>query len=327
MRKSLICLALSLIMVLGTIGMASAYTAGTYEATTTGHNAPITLAVTVNDSAIEKIDVTVENETIGVGKVALETMTQRIVDSQSLAVDTLSGATVTSDAAKAAAAAALAQATGATAAEAKLADGTYTAEAYGFEMAVSNKLIVTIEGGKITKIEAQNAEDNGGNGNEEGNEEDNAAAENKLKAVSEAFEQTYDEKTRKVYEAIVALGFSAYGWIAEIADTYAIYAVWSDEKGDYVYTRFDVAWNGEEVTVSNPTEVKPAFVAKDAPAPEGNGGNEEAETLRSENESLRSENESLRAKLNESVEKPVGNEPGNEAPKGNQFLAAVHKRQ
>ena len=191
----------------------------------------------------------------------------------------------------------------------------------------TGEVVITIEGGKITKIEAQNAEDNGDNGNEEGNEENNAAAENKLKAVSEAFEQTYDEKTRKVYEAIVALGFSAYGWIAEIADTYAIYAVWSDEKGDYVYTRFDVAWNGEEVTVSNPTEVKPAFVAKDAPAPEGNGGNEETETLRSENESLRSEVETLRAKLNESVEKPVGNEPENEAPKGNQFLAAVHKRQ
>lgn len=191
----------------------------------------------------------------------------------------------------------------------------------------TGEVVITIEGGKITKIEAQNAEDNGDNGNEEGNEENNAAAENKLKAVSEAFEQTYDEKTRKVYEAIVALGFSAYGWIAEIADTYAIYAVWSDEKGDYVYTRFDVAWNGEEVTVSNPTEVKPAFVAKDAPAPEGNGSNEEAETLRSENESLRSEVETLRAKLNESVEKPVGNEPENEAPKGNQFLAAVHKRQ
>ena len=188
----------------------------------------------------------------------------------------------------------------------------------------TGEVVITIEGGKITKIEAQNAEDNGDNGNEEGNEENNAAAENKLKAVSEAFEQTYDEKTRKVYEAIVALGFSAYGWIAEIADTYAIYAVWSDEKGDYVYTRFDVAWNGEEVTVSNPTEVKPAFVAKDA---NGNGGNEEAETLRSENESLRSEVETLRAKLNESVEKPVGDESENEAPKGNQFLAAVHKRQ
>ena len=96
MRKSLICLILSLIMVVATMGMASAYTAGTYEATTTGHNAPITLAVTVSDTAIEKIEATVENETIGVGKVALSTMTERIVDAQSLAVDTLTGATVTS---------------------------------------------------------------------------------------------------------------------------------------------------------------------------------------------------------------------------------------
>ena len=174
-------------------------------------------------------------------------------------------------------------------------------------------VVVTVEGGKITKIEAQE-------------KDPEPPAENKMKAVANAFEQTYDEKTKKVYDAIVALGFDIYGWIAEIADTYVVYVVWTDEKGD-VYTRFDVAWNGEEVTVSNPTEVKPAFVAKDAPAPEGNGGNEEAETLRSENESLRSEVEALRAKLNESVEKPVGNEPENEAPKGNQFLAAVYKRQ
>ena len=98
MRKSLICLALSLVMVVASMGMASAYTAGTYEATTTGHNAPITLAVTVSDTAIEKIEATVENETIGVGKVALSTMTERIVDAQSLAVDTLTGATVTCEA-------------------------------------------------------------------------------------------------------------------------------------------------------------------------------------------------------------------------------------
>ena len=181
-------------------------------------------------------------------------------------------------------------------------------------------VVVTVEGGKIVKIEAHGTENNG---DDNGNEENNTA-ENKLKAVSEAFEQTYDEKTRKVYEAIVALGFYSYGWIPEIADTYVVYAVWSDEKDDYMYTRFDVAWNGEEATVSNPTEVKPAFVAKDA---NGNGGNEEAETLRSENETLRSEVKTLRAKLNESVEQPVGNEPENEAQKGNQFLAAVHKRQ
>ena len=46
---------------------------------------------------------------------------------------------------------ALAQASGETV-SATLADGTYTAESYGFDMAVSDKVIVTIEGNKIASI-------------------------------------------------------------------------------------------------------------------------------------------------------------------------------
>ncbi len=68
----------------------------TYEATTSGHNAPITVAVTVSDNTIEKVEVTNDNETIGVGKVAIDEMCARIVAEQSLAVDTLTGATITS---------------------------------------------------------------------------------------------------------------------------------------------------------------------------------------------------------------------------------------
>ncbi len=74
----------------------SAYTAGTYEATVNGHNAPITVAITVSDNAITKVEVPTENETIGVGKVAIERMTQRIVDEQSLACDVITGASITS---------------------------------------------------------------------------------------------------------------------------------------------------------------------------------------------------------------------------------------
>lgn len=172
-------------------------------------------------------------------------------------------------------------------------------------------VVVTVEGGKITKIEAQE-------------KDPEPPAENKMKAVANAFEQTYDEKTKKVYDAIVALGFDIYGWIAEISDTYVVYVVWTDEKGD-VYTRFDVAWNGDEVTVSNPTEVKPAFVAKDDKNPMDNGGSAEEETLRQENTRLKAEVQRLSDKLKESVEQPVGKESV-EQPKGNPFLAALHGR-
>ena len=172
-------------------------------------------------------------------------------------------------------------------------------------------VVVTVEGGKITKIEAQE-------------KDPEPPAENKMKAVANAFEQTYDEKTKKVYNAIVALGFDIYGWIAEISDTYVVYVVWTDEKGD-VYTRFDVAWNGDEVTVSNPTEVKPAFVAKDDKNPMDNGGSAEEETLRQENTRLKTEVQRLSDKLKESVEQPVGKD-NPEQPKGNPFLAALHGR-
>lgn len=172
-------------------------------------------------------------------------------------------------------------------------------------------VVVTVEGGKITKIEAQE-------------KDPEPPAENKMKAVANAFEQTYDEKTKKVYDAIVALGFDIYGWIAEISDTYVVYVVWTDEKGD-VYTRFDVAWNGDEVSVSNPTEVKPAFVAKDDKNPMDNGGSAEEETLRKENTQLKAEVQRLTDKLKESVEQPVGKD-NPEQPKGNPFLAALHGR-
>ena len=172
-------------------------------------------------------------------------------------------------------------------------------------------VVVTVEGGKITKIEAQE-------------KDPDLPAENKMKAVANAFEQTYDEKTKKVYDAIVALGFDIYGWIAEIADTYVVYDVWTNEKGD-VYTRFDVAWNGDEVTVSNPTEVKPAFVAKDDKNPMDNGGSAEEETLRQENTQLKAEVQRLSDKLKESVEQPVGKD-NPEQTKGNPFLAALHGR-
>ena len=71
-------------------------TDGVYEATVTGHNAPITFSVTVEGGKLAAIDATVEDETIGVGKVALAQMSQSILDAQSLSVDTVTGASITS---------------------------------------------------------------------------------------------------------------------------------------------------------------------------------------------------------------------------------------
>lgn len=69
---------------------------GTYTATVNGHNAPVTVAVTVSRNRIEKIDTSKNLETIGVGRVALQIMSDKIIKYQSLGVDVVTGASVSS---------------------------------------------------------------------------------------------------------------------------------------------------------------------------------------------------------------------------------------
>lgn len=123
-----------------------------FEAASAGFGGEVKVALTIEDGKIVDAKVTGDSETPGIGAAALEPLAAQLVAAGSAEIDGVAGATVTSDAVRAAAAAALAEASGKTAAEAVLADGAYTAEAYGFEMAVSDKVIVTIEGGKIASI-------------------------------------------------------------------------------------------------------------------------------------------------------------------------------
>ena len=92
------------------------YTAGTYTATATGRNGALTLEVTFSDSAITDIKVTDHKETFGLGygvsTAPVDMLPGQIVASQSLAVDAVTSATVTSNAIKQAVADCVAQAGG-----------------------------------------------------------------------------------------------------------------------------------------------------------------------------------------------------------------------
>ena len=83
-----------------TVGSAAELTMkpGVYTATVNGHNAPMTVEVTVSEHKIEKIDASKNLETIGVGRKAIEKMTAKILDNQSIGVDAVTGATATSSA-------------------------------------------------------------------------------------------------------------------------------------------------------------------------------------------------------------------------------------
>ena len=72
------------------------YTPGTYTADVMGHNAPFTVTCTFTQYALSDIDVSGNNETIGVGKLALETLSHEIVKTQSLNVDAITGASISS---------------------------------------------------------------------------------------------------------------------------------------------------------------------------------------------------------------------------------------
>lgn len=70
----------------------------TYEIEVDGYADKITVATTMNGDEIENVEVLEHNETDGIGSVAVEELPPSIVDSQSLGVDTVTGATITSNA-------------------------------------------------------------------------------------------------------------------------------------------------------------------------------------------------------------------------------------
>lgn len=96
MKKSV--WAVLLAMLLLTASGAMAMTAGTYEAEANGVGGAVKVAVTVSEDAIEKVEVLAHSETPGISDPALERIPAAIVEKQSLAVDTVASATITSKA-------------------------------------------------------------------------------------------------------------------------------------------------------------------------------------------------------------------------------------
>lgn len=110
MKKSIAMLMTLLFVLLGTTAWAQSYTAGVYTAQANGNNGPVTVEVEVSDVEILSVKVTEHAETAGLSDTPIERIPAKIVEGQTLAVDTVSGATNTSNAILKAAEDALAQA-------------------------------------------------------------------------------------------------------------------------------------------------------------------------------------------------------------------------
>ncbi len=99
--KKLISLVLALCLlatVLAVPAMAAGFTAGTYTASAKGMNGDVTVEVVFEADKIVSVAVTAHNETPGLSDPAVANVPAAIVEQQSLAVDTVAGATITSNA-------------------------------------------------------------------------------------------------------------------------------------------------------------------------------------------------------------------------------------
>ena len=126
----------------------SIYTAGTYEGSAEGFGGTLNVTITLSDTKIEAIEITSHNETEGIGSKAIEALPAAIIESNSLDVDLVSGATISSKAILSAVKDAMKDFI--TSETTELADGVYAGEATGYQGPL--KLEVTIADGKIDSI-------------------------------------------------------------------------------------------------------------------------------------------------------------------------------
>ncbi len=81
-----------------TEGAAANYTPGTYTATAQGMESPVTVTMTFDETSITDVVIDVSGETEGIGAAAGEDLKTQILATQGVAIDGVSGATVTSKA-------------------------------------------------------------------------------------------------------------------------------------------------------------------------------------------------------------------------------------
>ena len=168
-------------------------------------------------------------------------------------------------------------------------EGNRTPAADGDYVTEDGKTIRVAEG-KVTEIVEAEPESE----EEETPPSDVAAKKQSIfSKIAEAFTESYDEKTKKMLEAIYALGYSTYGWIWEAGDDYAIFCYCDDNTGwQDTFLKFAITWDeaGDPV-VGDSIEVKRSFVPVDEPNP-----TEQVETLSKENAELKKQVAELKKK-------------------------------
>lgn len=117
------------------------------------------------------------------------------------------------------------------------------------EYVLTDGRILVIEDGKIAEIREKEEE--------KAEEEAPVEADQNFAKTRAQFEESYDEKTRKIAEALRKDGYE--GWVTEAGDDYAIMAVWAEDMEKHYH--FAISWDEEgNPVVGEREEVKEAYV-------------------------------------------------------------------
>ena len=131
-------------------GPAGGGTSGTGTATARGNGGDVEVTVTVKDGTITKVEALGPKETQGIGSRATEWLPGRMVEANSVEVDGVTGATISSNAVLIAAKEAYGQAIGQPAEHAAPQDGRFVSSCMG--MMGNVYVATTFEGGAIKEV-------------------------------------------------------------------------------------------------------------------------------------------------------------------------------
>ena len=147
---------------------------------------------------------------------------------------------------------------------------------------------ITVAEGKVASIIDNNAEV------EDDEQAAVAARREAFRAKVQKFEESYEEKYRKIAEAVAAVREGDF-YVLEAGDDFAVVDAWDEDYADRYY-RYAVSWNEDgSANVADPIEVKRMWVPLDFVSPFEKGADEEAEALRAENAELRAQVAELKA--------------------------------
>lgn len=195
-------------------------------------------------------------------------------------------------------------------------DGSRKEAEDGEYVTADNKTIVVVDGAvsEIRDPEAEVAPDGEGEG--EGGDD----AEQMARQRSARFEESYDEKQRKIVDAIHAERGNReddFGYLASAGDDFGVWAYYSEDTGwQDKFVRYSITWDEEgNAKASDPVDCRMAFVPMDfddaaafkAPAAEEERPSEEEfeQAVQTATE-LKAQVDKLQARVAELEKEPAG---------------------